>query len=386
MIRVFIYISILLFIGCGSSSKITLSNYHGYKLVLQNLFKNIYLWSDRVDFNIDLSKISSPQEMIDTLKYKPKDRWSFAITKEENSKLFSPNEFGFGFAYTLIDGNLTVFYIRIDSPADNADLKRGDIILKIDDKTPTPSIISDSFNLDRDVKFTVYRRGDILDIYIKPQEYSFKFTKREIINEDIGYLRLDMFSPNAINEIDEAFYSFKKQNIKNLIIDLRYNSGGSIVMASILLDKLVRNLDGAIQFRLRWNEKYRKRDYIYRFETDNNSLNLEKIIFLTTKITASASEAVINALKPYIEVITIGDKTYGKPVGMEGVSDKFYVYYLINFKIENSEGCSDYFDGLDVTCKSQDDLTHELGDVNETMLKDALFFIRNGECKIRNSI
>jgi hypothetical protein len=153
-------------------------------------------------------------------------------------------------------------------------------------------------------------------------------------------------------------------------------------MASILLDKLVRNLDGAIQFRLKWNEKYRKRDYIYRFETDNNSLNLNRVIFLTTKITASASESVINALKPYREVITIGDRTYGKPVGMEGSSDRFYVYYLINFKIENSEGFSDYFNGLDVTCRSEDDLTHELGDIKETMLSDALFFIENGRCKI----
>jgi hypothetical protein len=136
-----------------------------------------------------------------------------------------------------------------------------------------------------------------------------------------------------------------------------------------------------VQFRLKWNEKYKKRDYIYRFEHDENSLNLERIIFLTTKITASASEIVINSLKPYIDVITIGDRTYGKPVGMEGVSDRFYVYYLINFKIENSVGFSDYFDGLDVTCKSLDDLSHTLGDINETMLRDALFFMENGECR-----
>jgi len=382
MIRVLVTIFTIFIIGCGSSGSLDISSYKGYKIVLLNLFKGSYLWSDRVDTtNINILDIQSPQEMVEQLKYKPIDRWSFVITKEENSKLLSSSEYGFGFAYTLLDRNLTVFYIRIGSPADRAGLKRGDIILKIDDIDATSSLLSSSINLNRDVKFTIYRRGEILDIYIKPQEYSFKFTKREIIYGDIGYLRLDLFSPDAIEEIDEVFSFFKSQNIRDLVVDIRYNSGGSVAVASIFLDKLVDNLDDEVQFKLKWNENYRKRDYIYRFESDENSLNLDRVVFLTTKMTASASEAVISALEPYIEVVTIGDRTYGKPVGMEGSFDRFYAYYLINFKIENSIGFSDYFDGLDVTCRSLDDLSHALGDINETMLSDALFFLERGECR-----
>ena len=366
--------------GCGSDSSLVRS-YKGYKIFLLNLFKTSYLWSEDINTDIELSKIDSPYQMVEMLKYRPKDRWSFVLSKEENSKLFSSNAKGFGFAYTLIDGNFTILYTLIDSPADKAGLKRGDIVVSIDGHRPLDLNFQELLNENRDIEFKVFRRGEYKLIDIRPSEFYFKFTKREIIDGDIGYLRLDLFSPDAIEEIDEAFFFFKSHNIRDLVVDIRYNSGGSVVVASVFLDKLVSNLDGEVQFRLKWNEKYKKRDYIYRFEHDENSLNLERIIFLTTKITASASEIVINSLKPYIDVITIGDRTYGKPVGMEGVSDRFYVYYLINFKIENSVGFSDYFDGLDVTCKSLDDLSHTLGDINETMLRDALFFMENGECR-----
>ncbi len=103
---------------------------------------------------------------------------------------------------------------------------------------------------------------------------------------------------------------------------------------------------------------------------------MDRVIFLIGRNTASASEAVINGLKPYMDVITIGKRTYGKPVGMEGVSDGIYVYYLVNFKIENSEGLSDYFNGLEVTagCEISDDLNHQLGDREEGLLSHGDIF------------
>lgn len=376
---IYLIFLILLLNSCGSDSN-SISSYKGYKIFLLNLFKTSYLWSENIDTDINLSKIYSPYQMVDELKYKPKDRWSFVITEREDSRLLSSNGRGFGFAYTILDGNFTILYTLIESPADRAGLKRGDIVLSIDGKEPLGLNLDKFLDKNRSVEFNIYRGGRYISLYIEPSEYSFKFIERKVINGDIGYLRLDLFSPDAIDEIEESFSFFKSQNIKDLIIDIRYNSGGSIVVASILLDKLVSNLDNRVQFKLKWNNRYKRRDYIYRFETDKNSLNLDRVLFLTTRVTASASEVVINALKPYIEVITIGDRTYGKPVGMEGVHDKFYAYYLINFKIENSVGFSDYFNGLDVTCPSRDDLSHALGDRDEIMLSDALFFIDSGEC------
>jgi len=382
--RLLIAIILLFFYGCGGSLS-SISNYQGYRIILYNLFSTTYLWSNQIDLeSVNLLEFNSPYEMVEELKYKPKDRWSFVVTKSQNSKLFYSNRvFGFGFAYALIDGNITILYTQQNSPAHISGLKRGDIILKIDQQKVTPTNIKSLLDTNKSVEFSIYRDSNIINIEVTPSFYTLVSTQKEIIHSNIGYLRLDSFNPIVVDEIEESFDFFKSSNIEDLVVDLRYNSGGSVVVASLFLDKLVSNLDGEIQFKLKWNQKYKKRDYIYRFESDKNSLNLNRVVFLTTNITASASEVVINALKPYIEVISVGERTYGKPVGMEGVSDKFYIYYLINFKIENSLGFSDYFDGLDVTrgCESIDDLTHKLGDPNEAMLHKALNFLEYGSCK-----
>ena len=106
---------------------------------------------------------------------------------------------------------------------------------------------------------------------------------------------------------------------------------------------------------------------------------------MTTSWSASASEILINALKPYLQdnVVIIGDNTHGKPVGMSGKTDGTYIYYLINFVIKNANGFYDYFNGLEVTkdCKTFDDIQHELGDPQEQMLKTALFYVDNGYCE-----
>ena len=166
---------------------------------------------------------------------------------------------------------------------------------------------------------------------------------------------------------------------------MRYNSGGSLITASILLDKLMRDMDNEVQFKIEWNSQNQNRNLTYSFETDRNSIDLDKIVFLTTRETASASELVINALRPYLEdnVAIIGDRTYGKPVGMEGKSYGRYIFYLINFVVKNSDGFYDYFDGLNVTkgCYVKDnDFLHQLGDIEEKLLKKALLYIDRGNC------
>jgi len=97
-------------------------------------------------------------------------------------------------------------------------------------------------------------------------------TDIKIIDGHIGYFRLDSFNVDALDEIEECFNLLKSRGVDELIVDLRYNGGGSLVMASILMDKLTTGLDGEVQFKLRWNRRYRARDYTYRFEEDRFSL------------------------------------------------------------------------------------------------------------------
>ncbi len=384
---IFFLLTIITFIGCGG----THSSNSDYKLFLYNLLKTEYFWASYVSDDVNYSKYNSPQEMIDDLKYKPKDRWSIALTKEQNDNFLNQKSEGFGFAYTFIDNRYIVTYVRLDSPADIAGIKRGDIIEGINNQVPTiDRMHTASTNIGEESIFHIYRASldTFLDISILSQEYQFKVTKTSIVSTSqhqmVEYMRFDLFTIEATEEIDRAFDFFKEQNITKLVIDMRYNGGGSIITASILLDKLMRNRDDEVQFSLSWNSNYQQKNETAYFETDNNSLDLDQIIFLTTEQTASASELVINALRPYKgdNIIIVGGKTHGKPVGMEGKTDGVYVYYLINFVIKNMDGFYDYFDGLDVTsgCESLDDLTHQLGDTQEEMLKKALYYIDNGHC------
>jgi C-terminal peptidase prc len=385
---IFFSIILVIFIGCGGNSFDT-----DFREYLYKLFTTEYFWANKVDKDVDYSKFKTPNEMVKALRYKPIDRWSMVITKEENDNFLNQKSTGFGFAYMPYEDNETqiVTFVRIGSPANRAKLKRGDIIESINNKKATLlNIKRASINKGVTSIFRVYRASidKYIDINITSSEYNFKVTKASIVktidNQRVGYMRFDSFTATATQEIDSAFDYFKDKNIRKLVIDLRYNGGGSIVTASILLDKLIRDQDDNIQFKLSWNDDFQKNNQVAKFETDENSLDLDTIIFLTTKITASASEAVINALRPYMgeNIVIVGSKTYGKPVGMTGKSDRFYIYYLVNFVIKNADEFYDYFDGLDVTdgCNALDDLTHQLGDPNEEMLKKALFYIDNKHC------
>ncbi|NEW61061.1 hypothetical protein GSY74_07160 [Sulfurovum sp. bin170] len=377
----------ILFLGCGGNS--SSSSFQSY---LHNLFLSEYFWAEKTPKTVDYTKYSTPQAMIDDLRYTPSDRWSMVLTKEENDNFLNQKSGGFGFAYTSDDEkDKVVIYTRIDSPADNAGLKRGDVVLTINNEKATLARIQKaSSNVGEISSFEIYRASsdENLQIDIVSQEYTFRVTKASTVssekNESVGYMLFDSFTATATTEIDQAFDFFKEQNIEKLIIDLRYNGGGSVVTASILLDKLIRDRDDEIQFKLEWNSDKQDKNQIGRFETDDNSIDLDTIIFLTTEGSASASEMVINSLKPYLgdRVVTIGSKTHGKPVGMEGRTDGTYIYYLVNFVISNSDGFYDYFDGLEVTagCEVEDDLTHQRGDGDEKMLKKALFYIDNNHC------
>jgi len=364
------------------------------KASLYNLFKTKYYWASETPSNVDYLAYTTPQSLIDDLKNE-KDRWSFAMTKEDYANLTSQRSGGFGFACEDVTDGCHVTYVRIDSPADRVGLKRGDIIASINDKNATHNLIYttgetldvlNSFNIKRDSS------NQVCSCKITPREYTYKVAQSKIVNtnnhQKVGYFRLDSFlgEESIIQEINEAFNGFKKADISKLVIDLRYNGGGSVDIASTLLDRLTNTHNQDPQFTLTWNDDYQKNNEAYAFKTEDNSLNLDQILFLTTQDTASASELVISAMKPYMaenKLVIIGDHTHGKPVGMREESDKNYYYFLINFVVKNSIGFYDYFNGFPVTtgCNIEDDPYHEMGDTHELMLKAALNYIDTGSCQ-----
>jgi hypothetical protein len=129
------------------------------------------------------------------------------------------------------------------------------------------------------------------------------------------------------------------------------------------------------------NDRQAFRNETLRFASlDAPPLTLSRVIAVTTRSSASASELVINALKPFMPVVLVGDATYGKPVGQYQFEFCSKVLAPVSFSLRNANDEGDFFGGIPATCLAADDIGHPLGDVAEASLAEALHFIRHGSC------
>jgi len=357
------------------------------KHFIHNLFLTEYLWYDQVASNIDYTQYSESTEMVKSLRVQPYDRWSYTITKQGYENFVNQKTAGFGFGYTP---DLQIYLVRINAPA-YGNLKRGDKIIQINDETASKELISQaSNNHGVSSKFSILRNNNLIDINITPRRYNYNVSLGKVLSNkvtNVGYLRLDSFTGTSVAEFEQVFTEFKNARIDDLVIDLRYNSGGSIAAASSLLDNINNTHPAQRQVYLDWNPNQKNKNTEYSFEDkneqDGNELNMKRVLFLVTKNSASASELVISALKPYLgdsNVITIGTSTHGKNTGMLGRAYNNNYYFLVNFFIKNNSDHKISFEGIPPTCHALDDISREMGDPKENMLAIALYYIVNNQC------
>lgn len=207
----------------------------------------------------------------------------------------------------------------------------------------------------------------------------------------VGYMLYTTFNSNMESQVTNAIQSFKSSGITDLIIDLRYNGGGDLSVCKDFGSLLVPSAgDGKIFLQLKHNSKYSSYDTqsssVYKFARSSNSLDLSRVFFITGSGTASASESLINGLKPYMTVKQVGDTTYGKPNGMYvysypdnsiGKSTLEYVFLPICFYCVNSEGGGYFDNGIVPDNYRYDDLYHDFG-VKEDLISACLYFIATG--------
>jgi C-terminal processing protease CtpA/Prc len=221
----------------------------------------------------------------------------------------------------------------------------------------------------------------------------------------IGYLMYNGFYPNYESQLNDAFGSLKSQGITEFILDLRYNSGGSIATATRLASMITGQFTGQVFAKQQWNSKAEayfeahSSSSLFNYFTNRintnatiNSLNLSKIYILTSKNTASASELVINGLKPYINVVQIGDKTTGKNVGSITLYDSptfakvdvnpshHYAMQPLVLKIVNKVGFGDYINGIVPNTLLKEDFNNlgTLGDSSDPLLSTTITQILGG--------
>ena len=161
--------------------------------------------------------------------------------------------------------------------------------------------------------------------------------------------------------------------MRDLVLDLRYNGGGLLDHAKQLADLIAGNsFQGEVFLHVIHNSRFRDRDDELHFETIKNSLGLKRLVVLTTEETCSASECLINGLRPYLQVITIGKATCGKPYSMEHLTFGEHVLLPVNAMVVNKRNEAFSDSGIEPDIPAKDDVSYDLGDPREGMLKKAL--------------
>jgi C-terminal processing protease CtpA/Prc len=203
----------------------------------------------------------------------------------------------------------------------------------------------------------------------------------DVEGRKVGYLFFRNFVRPSVAALDAAFATLAEAGVTELVLDLRYNGGG-LVDVAVHLASLIGGTPTANQVfaEYRHNDRNRRRDETLRFGAPAGALGLGRVIVIATQASASASELVINGLKPFVPVIVVGDRTYGKPVGQYVLPFCDKVLAPVSFSMVNANGTGDYFSGLPADCRAGDDIGHDLGDPAEASLAEALGYVRTGGC------
>jgi carboxyl-terminal processing protease len=337
-----------------------------------------------------------PYKLLEAMRYKELDRWSFVADYDEFNAEMAGTFVGHGFRIGLDNaGNARVAMIYDNSPLYLQGVRRGWIIKNINGVDPAPILIANDATAYTNLigpseagitNIFVFTRPDGTDETISSTKSS--FTVHTVLVCDTlhlssgiaGHLVFESFIQPSENELLNAFAYLNANGVNDLILDLRYNTGGYLYIAQELASYIAgSSYQGSVFAKLSYNDKHQDANASYPYVTVPNALSLSRVVVITTRQTASASEAVINGLKPFINVVTIGDTTNGKPTGMNGwsVGKKFWMW-PITFKIVNSQNLGDYFEGIFPVKEVSDDITHDFSDRQELCLKEAIYYLENG--------
>ena len=366
-------------------------------LYVRDVMLDLYLWYTEIP-GVNAANYPSPEAYLEAVRYRPLDSsFSYITSAASSDAFYSDSQFiGFGFSTLLSGGELRVLQVFADSPAFEAGLARGDRILEIDGRTVELLVASGEIG----GAFGPSEVGASSELLFRSrtgEERRERMTKRlvtiptvsvtrvlDVDGRKVGYLFFRNFVRPSFAALDEAFASLAEAGVSELVLDLRYNGGG-LVDVAVHLGSLIGGAVTAGQpfATFAHNDRNAFRNETLRFETLEQPVpTLSRLMAITSRSSASASELVINALRPFIPVVTVGDATYGKPVGQYLVSFCDKVLAPVSFSLRNANDEGDYFGGLPATCSAGDGIDAELGDPGEASLAEALHYIRHDSCSV----
>lgn len=388
-------------------------------------------FSSQAQLNSFLTNYDGPAELFESLRYQPgiEDRFSVIVDDYvalENS--FQGIRVGNGMYFGLVryaNNPSKVFgYARYVVPASDADQKgitRGVLFNEIDGTQITDTNFE---NLLAPNSYTIgiadYNNGNPTSTgntitLVKQQLQELPVHELKVITEGtnrIGYVMYNQFASNFDQVLNYGFSILKQEAVTDLVIDLRYNGGGSTTTATYLGAMITGQFNGQLFSRENWNEKINSSfddsfftnnftNRIVKRDAENNvvlneqinSLNLNRVYFLVSGSTASSSELLINSLSSFIDVYTIGTTTVGKVHGSITIydSDNYaknggnlnpnhtWAMQPLVLEIVNKDGTNQP-NGITPDIIMQEDYGNlgEIGERSDPLLERAIQFIATG--------
>lgn len=389
--------------------------------ILENM-QEWYLWNDELPSGTDLSL--EPEEYFAEL-LSGEDRFSWIQPNYEellNSLQGVNREAGFEFVLYRENPNsdkvvAQILYVKPGTPAEAAGLNRGDVISRINGQALSTGNYQSLIQLlKKDHTLTLKSVSAETQTYgaettaeLSVVEYSENPNYLYKIIQDgdrkIGYYVYNFFASGASEgskvydeEVDQIFATFKNEGITDLVLDLRFNSGGSETSAKNLASQIGSGISSADLFFNRvYNEEvmtqiqnspelgpeFLKSYFLDEASNVGSQLINNRVYILTSSRTASASELIINGLDPYMDVFLIGDVTYGKNVGSISIYEQDdprneWGLQPIVVKVSNSTGFAEYGNGFtpDIENKDNSLFIFPLGDERENLLATAIAHIK----------
>ena len=370
--------------------------------------KDIYLWNTQLPTTFNPRNYDDPIKIMEGIRQysvepgfsQPVDHYSFAVKKADwdnvtagmssiSTTMGSNGDFGMT-VFFRVEGDLRVRLVEPNSPAGIAGIRRGWRITKIntnsDITTSNSTFIIDNIYNSATSSITFTKPDNsIVTINLNQVHYSIKPVYLDSIyninNKKIGYLVFNSFLgivDKQYSEFLRVFTKFAAEGVTEVIMDLRYNGGGYLSVQERLANYLVSaSADGGVMMKQTYNATNTRMNVTTKFNK-MGGLNLSRVYFIVGKSTASASELLINNLKPYMDVKTLGGTTYGKPVGFSPIPVGDWFVLPVSFRTTNKNGEGNYFSGLTVNNSVADGLDKDWGDVSETSLASAIKNITTG--------
>ena len=392
-----------------SDSQGTLDNEKSY---LRSFVDETYLWYRDVPSNLVPASYATPQAYFDVLKTPARTasgnlidqfHWSQTTASWDAASSGIAEDYGIQWVAksTAKPRNWIVAEVVAGSPAALAGVQRGDRLTSVDGVDFVNDNTSAALAIFEAALFPTILLPHKLGFNSNP-EFTMTPAKYDVVTVQnvktiptasgtVGYFTFDSHLAKSETELVAAINQLKAANVTDLVIDMRYNGGGLLYIASELAYMVSdpARTTGKTFEQLIYNDKLTSNNRAYRFYSSGVSnptlphLDLSHVTILVTRGTASASESVINSLRGVdVTVDLIGSTTRGKPYGFVPQDNCGYTYFAIQFKGVNQKGFGDYADGFAPTCHAADDFTHARGDTAETLLSTALSYRQTGVCPV----